>query len=319
MYSASVLDMAVLFCFLDDQLTNLSPKSSILPDVLLLESWQSTRSTSAKALVIDPYVLAILKGSLDPVNPFIRSMQSPKGIVENVLVKIHNFIFPVDFIILDIIKEDKVPIILGRPMLSIAHSKINVFEKNISLGVGTEHDLEEVLVNEDINEDLGNFLEENRLLPNFDHQEAISFSLSSSSEIVKDSYRTSQDSNNNMSIGDFAIDDLWDDMDPRTLTRYNDHTKPEFFGTRNRVHQHNPYNLHVTFKIGFVNFNPYINPYCPFNIISRVAYNTIMTRELVYTKNNIVGLARNLNVFIGYHKFLIDFIVVENICEFVEK
>ncbi|GJZ09587.1 copia protein [Tanacetum coccineum] len=34
MYSASVLDMAVLFCFFDDQLTNLSPNSCILPDVL---------------------------------------------------------------------------------------------------------------------------------------------------------------------------------------------------------------------------------------------------------------------------------------------
>ncbi|GKE55185.1 hypothetical protein Tco_1490341 [Tanacetum coccineum] len=32
MYSASVLDMVVFFCFLDDQLTNLSPKSCILPD-----------------------------------------------------------------------------------------------------------------------------------------------------------------------------------------------------------------------------------------------------------------------------------------------
>nr|GEV58446.1 homeodomain-like protein [Tanacetum cinerariifolium] len=220
-------------------------------------------------------------------------------------------------------KEDRVPIILGRPMLATTHAKIDVFGKKDFFRsrnrAGVLEDLKEFLMNEDINEDLRNFLKENRLLPNFDHQEAISFSLSSSSEIFKDSYRTSQDSNNNMSIGNFEIDELWDDMDPRTLTRYNDHTKSEFFSTENRVHQHNPYNLQVTFNIGFVNFNPYIDPHCPFNIISRAAYNTIMTRELVYTENNIVGLARNLNVFIGYHKFLIDFIVVENICEFVEK
>ncbi|GKF13461.1 hypothetical protein Tco_0054923 [Tanacetum coccineum] len=61
-----------------------------------------------------------------------------KGIVENVLVKIHNFIFPVDFIILDIIEVDKVLIILKRPMLAIAHAKIDVFRKKISLKVGTE-------------------------------------------------------------------------------------------------------------------------------------------------------------------------------------
>ncbi|GKB04894.1 hypothetical protein Tco_0833089 [Tanacetum coccineum] len=92
-------------------------------------------------------------------------------------------------------------------------------------------DLEEVLMNEDINGDLGNFLKENGSLPNFDRQEAISFSTSSSSEIVKDSYKTSQDSNNDMRICDFEIDDLWDDLDPEILTKDNDQTKPKFFGS----------------------------------------------------------------------------------------
>nr|GEW84337.1 hypothetical protein [Tanacetum cinerariifolium] len=56
-----------------------------------------------------------------------RSMQSPKVIVENVLVKINKFTFPVDFIILDIVEDDKVPIIIGRPMLATAHTRIDVF------------------------------------------------------------------------------------------------------------------------------------------------------------------------------------------------
>ncbi|GJR82458.1 reverse transcriptase domain-containing protein [Tanacetum coccineum] len=59
-----------------------------------------------------------------PVNMVIemadRSMQSPKGIVENVLVKIHMFIFSVDFVILDIVEDNKVSIIPGRPMLATA-------------------------------------------------------------------------------------------------------------------------------------------------------------------------------------------------------
>ncbi|GJW77805.1 retrovirus-related pol polyprotein from transposon TNT 1-94 [Tanacetum coccineum] len=67
-----------------------------------------------------------------------RSMQSPKGIVENVLVKIHKFIFLVDFVILDIVKDHKVPIILGRPMLATAHARIDVFGGKISLEVGKE-------------------------------------------------------------------------------------------------------------------------------------------------------------------------------------
>ncbi|GJV07924.1 hypothetical protein Tco_1345580 [Tanacetum coccineum] len=50
MYLAFVLDMAVLFCFFDDQLTNLSTNSCILPNVLFLVSWQPAWSASAKAV-----------------------------------------------------------------------------------------------------------------------------------------------------------------------------------------------------------------------------------------------------------------------------
>nr|GEU69102.1 hypothetical protein [Tanacetum cinerariifolium] len=50
MYSASVLDMAVIFYFFDDQLANLSPNSYILPDVLFLVSWEPAWSASTKAL-----------------------------------------------------------------------------------------------------------------------------------------------------------------------------------------------------------------------------------------------------------------------------
>ncbi|GKB81802.1 retrovirus-related pol polyprotein from transposon TNT 1-94 [Tanacetum coccineum] len=66
------------------------------------------------------------------------SMQSPKGIVENVLEKTHMFIFPIDFIILDVIEDDKVPIIMGRPMLATTYARIDVFRGKISLEVGTD-------------------------------------------------------------------------------------------------------------------------------------------------------------------------------------
>ncbi|GJS90473.1 hypothetical protein Tco_0773109 [Tanacetum coccineum] len=53
--------------------------------------------------------------------------------------------------------------------------------------------------------------------------------------------------------------------------------------------------------------------------MSRKSYNTIMNHELVYSGINMVGLAKNLHVFIGNHQFLVDFIILENISEFVEK
>ncbi|GJW99166.1 hypothetical protein Tco_0180974 [Tanacetum coccineum] len=43
-----------------------------------------------------------------------------------------------DFVILDIPKDDDVPLILGRPFLSTAHAKIDVFKRKITLRVGEE-------------------------------------------------------------------------------------------------------------------------------------------------------------------------------------
>nr|GEW50419.1 hypothetical protein [Tanacetum cinerariifolium] len=67
-----------------------------------------------------------------------RKVKHPKGIAENVLVGIGKFIFPVDFIILDIPEDVKVPLILGRSFLSTAHAKIDVFKRKINLRVGEE-------------------------------------------------------------------------------------------------------------------------------------------------------------------------------------
>ncbi|GJW19309.1 hypothetical protein Tco_0026745, partial [Tanacetum coccineum] len=68
-----------------------------------------------------------------------RTVKYPKGIAENVLVGIYKFIFPVDFIILDMPEDIKVPLILRRPFLSTAHAKIDVYKRKITLRVGEEN------------------------------------------------------------------------------------------------------------------------------------------------------------------------------------
>ncbi|GJU44703.1 putative reverse transcriptase domain-containing protein [Tanacetum coccineum] len=65
-----------------------------------------------------------------------RTVKYPKGIAENVLVGIGKFVFPVYFIILDMPEDIKVPLIVGRPFLSTAHAKIDVFKRKITLRVG---------------------------------------------------------------------------------------------------------------------------------------------------------------------------------------
>ncbi|GJU94504.1 putative reverse transcriptase domain-containing protein [Tanacetum coccineum] len=63
----------------------------------------------------------------------LATVKYPKGIAENVLVGIGKFTFPVDFIILDMPKDIKVPLILERPFLSTARAKIDVYKRKITL------------------------------------------------------------------------------------------------------------------------------------------------------------------------------------------
>ncbi|XP_076923777.1 uncharacterized protein LOC143586016 [Bidens hawaiensis] len=51
-----------------------------------------------------------------------RSMKYPRGIAENMLVKIDKFVFLVDFVIQDMDEYTSVPIILGRPFLATARA-----------------------------------------------------------------------------------------------------------------------------------------------------------------------------------------------------
>jgi hypothetical protein len=67
-----------------------------------------------------------------------RSLQYPLGIAENMLVQVGKFVFPVDFVILEMEEDSKVPLILGRPFLNTADAIIRVKNKEISLGIGED-------------------------------------------------------------------------------------------------------------------------------------------------------------------------------------
>ena len=72
-------------------------------------------------------------GELKPTNITLslvdRSVKIPKGIIEDVLVKVDKFYYPVDFVVLDTEPiasgPNHVPIILGRPFLATANAIIN--------------------------------------------------------------------------------------------------------------------------------------------------------------------------------------------------
>ncbi|KAI3813801.1 hypothetical protein L1987_18536 [Smallanthus sonchifolius] len=67
-----------------------------------------------------------------------RSVKYPRGIVENLLVKIDKFVFPMDFVILDMEVDNRFPLILGRPFLHTTKALIDVFDGKLTLYVGDE-------------------------------------------------------------------------------------------------------------------------------------------------------------------------------------
>nr|GEV74305.1 hypothetical protein [Tanacetum cinerariifolium] len=62
-----------------------------------------------------------------------RTISKPTGVAENVFVKVGKFYFPAEFVVLDFIADPRIPLILGRPFLSTAHTIINVYEREIIL------------------------------------------------------------------------------------------------------------------------------------------------------------------------------------------
>ncbi|XP_016195524.1 uncharacterized protein LOC107636536 [Arachis ipaensis] len=76
-----------------------------------------------------------IKMSLELVD---KSVVFPKGVIENLLVKVDKFIFPADFVILDLDEEGGNSIILGRPFLATAKAIIDVEQGELTLRMHDE-------------------------------------------------------------------------------------------------------------------------------------------------------------------------------------
>ncbi|XP_015947126.1 uncharacterized protein LOC107472070, partial [Arachis duranensis] len=67
-----------------------------------------------------------------------RTFKFPHGILEDLLVKVGDFIFPADFVVLDMEEEAKASIILGRPFLATAGAIIDVQKGELTLRLHDE-------------------------------------------------------------------------------------------------------------------------------------------------------------------------------------
>ena len=62
-----------------------------------------------------------------------KSIRFSKGTVEDILVKVDELIFPVDFTVLDMKEDEDIPLILGRPFLATGKALIDVGEGKLTL------------------------------------------------------------------------------------------------------------------------------------------------------------------------------------------
>ena len=64
-----------------------------------------------------------------------KSCKHPRRVIEDVLVKVDKFIFPADFIVLDMEENKEIPIIFGRPFLATGRAMIDVRRGELKLRV----------------------------------------------------------------------------------------------------------------------------------------------------------------------------------------
>ncbi|GKD52686.1 putative reverse transcriptase domain-containing protein [Tanacetum coccineum] len=228
------------------------------------------------------------------------TVKYPKGIVENVLVGIGKFIFPVDFIILDMLEDIKVSLILGRPFWSTVRAKIDVYKRKITLRIREERiifksvkpasilikrvymlslreimelDLEarlmgETLLRRNQGDDLMPTIEEGKVIEEF---------------------RTR----------DYELDSEIDDY-------------PSYCDYDTKIHIDCAHNLKFSCMIGFefTHANFFLLLYV--NVMSKRFHNSIMKDKMVYKGNNVIGALMNVPIFVGTFSVVMDFAVLED-------
>ncbi|XP_070057478.1 uncharacterized protein [Nicotiana tomentosiformis] len=87
-----------------------------------------------------------LEGELGVIKSISVSLQLadqtiiiPEGIIEDILVRVDKFMFPIDFIVVDMEVNKEVPLILGRSFLCTGRAILNIYERQLMLRVGNEN------------------------------------------------------------------------------------------------------------------------------------------------------------------------------------
>ncbi|GKE85617.1 putative reverse transcriptase domain-containing protein [Tanacetum coccineum] len=211
------------------------------------------------------------------------TVKYPKGIAKNVLVGIGKFVFPIDFIILDMPEDIKVPLILGRPFLSTAHAKIDVFKRKITLRT--------LVINISLDPLNGDYIDLNDLNEPFElrrNQGDDLMPIIEEGEVIEE-FRTRDD-----------------ELD----TRIDDY--PSYCDYDKKIHIDCAHNLKISCMIGFEFTHVIFFPLLYVNVMSKNFHNSTMKDKMVYKGNNVIGALMNVPIFAGIFFVVTDFVVLED-------
>ncbi|KAM1404658.1 hypothetical protein ACFX2I_013121 [Malus domestica] len=123
------------------------PGSFTIPCVIGNTRFESAMLDLGASINVMPYSiyasmnLGALKNDGVIIQLADRSNAYPKGVLEDVLVQVNHFIFPADFYVLEMDESDhapSLPILLGRPFMKTARTKIDVFNLSDSIKYPSE-------------------------------------------------------------------------------------------------------------------------------------------------------------------------------------
>ncbi|GJW79624.1 homeodomain-like protein [Tanacetum coccineum] len=249
---------------------------------------------------------------------------TPKGIAENVLVSIGKFVFPVNFIILDMLEDIKVPLILGRSFLSTARAKIDVYKRKITLRVKEERiifisvkpasglirrvymlSLRERMVLDLEARLMGETLVLNRSLDPFFEDYIELNDLNEPYEL-----RRNQGDNLMPTIKEGEVIAEYRTMDDELDTGIDDY--PSYCDDDKKIHVDCAHNLKFSCMIGFKFTHANFFQLLYVNVMSKKFHNSIMKDKMVYKGNNVIGALMNVPIFVLTFSIVTDFAVLEN-------
>ena len=146
--------------------------------------------------------------------------------------------------------------------------------------------------------------------------------LSPDHHFGNDSRMEESDHDNDHRISPFYYSDSDEDLgdgDIINVGRNEEEMNPlKYFYPRTRNEKDSLFNMQFPCKIGYRSFDAYLNSSLPMNIILCANFNKIMLNEPEYQGNNIVARIEPLHVFVGSFMYLVDFMVMENLGEFID-